>query len=162
MELVAEAVRALPPGGEVPEDYVFDGLDAAGKPAKIRLSQLFRDGTDTLFLYHYMFPRHKADDRPKPASGPMAALPKEEGPCPSCTALLDQLDGAIPHVEAAGANFAAVAKAPLDRVIAFARHRGWRHLRLLSAAGNSFKRDSRTASSATTTARTRMGSRRRC
>ncbi len=68
-----------------------------------------------MFLYHYMFPRHAEDDRPKPASGPMAALPTEEGPCPSCKGLLDQLDGAIPHVEAAGANFAAVAKAPLDR-----------------------------------------------
>ena len=88
-----------------------------------------------------MFPRHVEDDRPKPVTGPMAALPKDEGPCPSCTALLDQLDGAIPHVEAAGANFAAVAKAPLDRVIAFARDHGWRHLRLLSAANNSFKRD---------------------
>lgn len=71
----------------------------------------------------------------------MATLPKDQGPCPSCTALLDQLDGSIPHVEAAGANFAAVAKAPLDRVIAFARDHGWRHLRLLSAANNTFKRD---------------------
>ena len=34
-----------------------------------------------------------------------------------------------------------MAKAPLDRVIAFARDHGWRHLRLLSAADNSFKRD---------------------
>jgi predicted dithiol-disulfide oxidoreductase (DUF899 family) len=141
MESVARDVRSLPPGGKVPEDYVFDGLDAKGNPAKIRLSALFRENTDTLFLYHFMFPRHKDDDRPKATSGPMAALPIEAGPCPSCTAFLDQLDGAIPHVEAAGANFAAVAKAPLDRVIAFARDRGWRHLRLLSAANNRFKRD---------------------
>lgn len=141
MESVARDVRALPPGGEVPEDYVFDGLDEAGRPANIRLSELFRPGTDTLFLYHYMFPRHVEDDRPKPSSGPIAALPTEQGPCPSCTGLLDQLDGAVPHVEAAGANFAVVAKAPLDRVIAFAGHHGWRHLRLLSATHNTFKRD---------------------
>ena len=111
------------------------------QPQEIRLSALFRENTDTLFLYHFMFPRHKDDDRPKPTTGPMAALPSEAGPCPSCTAFLDQLDGAIPHVEAAGANFAAVAKAPLARVIAFARDHGWRNLRLLSAANNRFKRD---------------------
>jgi len=141
MESVAEAVRALPPGGEIPEDYIFEGFDADGRPAEIRFSQLFRPGTDTLFVYHFMFPRHRNDDRPGPPDGPMAELPKQEGPCPSCTALLDQLDGAIPHVEAAGANVAFVAKAPIERVIAFARHHGWRHLRLLSAARNSFKRD---------------------
>jgi len=44
-------------------------------------------------------------------------------------------------VEAAGLNLVVIAKAPLDRLIAFAKERGWRHLRLLSAAGNSFKRD---------------------
>jgi predicted dithiol-disulfide oxidoreductase (DUF899 family) len=38
-------------------------------------------------------------------------------------------------------NFAVIAKAPLDRLTKFANERGWRHLRLLSSAGNSFKRD---------------------
>lgn len=38
-------------------------------------------------------------------------------------------------------SFAVVAKAPIDRLLAFARERGWRHLRLLSAAGNSYNRD---------------------
>ena len=69
------------------------------------------------------------------------AWSEREGPCPSCVALLDQLDGAAAHVEAAGLNFAVIAKAPLDRLIAFAEERGWRNLRLLSAAGNGFKRD---------------------
>jgi predicted dithiol-disulfide oxidoreductase (DUF899 family) len=71
----------------------------------------------------------------------MSQLPTEEGPCPSCTALLDNWEGAIPHVEGLGANIAAVAKAPIERVAAFASHRGWRYLKLLSAAQNSFKRD---------------------
>jgi predicted dithiol-disulfide oxidoreductase (DUF899 family) len=44
-------------------------------------------------------------------------------------------------VEAAGLNFVVIAKAPLNRLIAFAKDRGWRHLRLLSAAGTSFKHD---------------------
>jgi predicted dithiol-disulfide oxidoreductase (DUF899 family) len=55
-------------------------------------------------------------------------------------AFLDQLDGAAMHVEQR-ANFVVIAKAPLDRLIAFAKERGWRNLRLFSAAGNSFKHD---------------------
>ena len=34
-----------------------------------------------------------------------------------------------------------IAKAPLPRLLAFAQERGWRNLRLLSSAGNNFKRD---------------------
>ena len=141
MEAVAAEIRALPPGGALPEDYEFDHIGADGAPAKIRLSELFQSGTDSLILYHFMYPRHRNDDRPGPSRGPAAALPLEEGPCPSCTALLDNWDGAVPHVEGLGANIAAVAKAPIERVAAFAADRGWRHLKLLSAAGSSFKRD---------------------
>ena len=141
MESVAAARRALPPGGEVPQDYSFDALDHAARPGKVRLSELFTGRSGSLIVYHFMFPRHVNDARPQPATGSLKDLPKNEGPCPSCTALLDQLDPVIPHLEAAGMNFAAVAKAPLDRVVAFARDRGWKHLRLLSALGNTFKRD---------------------
>lgn len=141
MEAVASEIRALPPGGAVPEDYEFDHIDGEGAPSKVRLSELFRPGTDTLILYHYMFPRHRSDIRRGPGSGPTAELPVEEGPCPSCTALLDNWEGAVPHVEGLGANIVAVAKAPIERVAAFAAHRGWRNLKLLSAADNSFKRD---------------------
>jgi predicted dithiol-disulfide oxidoreductase (DUF899 family) len=63
MEEVAAARRALPAGGPVPEDYVFDGLGEDGAPTKIRLSELFRPGTDTLLLYNYMFPRYKRGAR---------------------------------------------------------------------------------------------------
>jgi predicted dithiol-disulfide oxidoreductase (DUF899 family) len=34
-----------------------------------------------------------------------------------------------------------VAKSPLPRILAFADERGWRHLRLLSTAGNAYDRD---------------------
>ena len=88
-----------------------------------------------------MFPRYPTDTRPKPEGGVLAGLPREETPCPSCTALVDQFEGAARHIEAAGFNFVVVAKTPLERLLAFARERGWRHLRLLSAAGNRFKRD---------------------
>jgi predicted dithiol-disulfide oxidoreductase (DUF899 family) len=141
MESVAASRRALPPGGEVPQDYTFDALDHAGRPGKVSLSELFTGKSGSLIVYHFMFPRHVNDDRPQPSTGSLKNLPTTEGPCPSCTALLDQLDGAAAHLEAAGVNFAAVAKAPLDRVVAFARDRGWDRLRMLSAATNSFKRD---------------------
>ena len=141
MEAVAAARRALPAGGKVPQDYVFDGVGPSGTAAKIRLSQLFRDGTDTLLIYNYMFPRYKADKRAPAASGATAQLPLAEQPCPSCTGLIDQLDAAAPHFEAAGGNFAVVAKTSLDRLLGVARDRGWRNVRLLSSAGNTFKRD---------------------
>lgn len=141
MEAVAEVRRRLPPGGALKEDYVFDGLDGDGRPARIRFSELFAPGRDTLVLYNMMFPRYPTDPRPKPASGSLADLPREETPCPSCTALVDQFDGAAPHLEAAGFNFVIVARTPLERLLAFARDRGWTHLRFLSSAGNSFKRD---------------------
>jgi predicted dithiol-disulfide oxidoreductase (DUF899 family) len=134
-EAVAAARRALPAGGRVPEDYVFQG--ASGD---VRLSELFAPGKDSLAIYSFMFPRDPGDDRPGPPAGESALLPLAEGPCPSCVALLDQLDGAAEHV-AQQLNLYAVAKAPLPRVLAFARERGWRRLRLLSSSATSFNRD---------------------
>jgi predicted dithiol-disulfide oxidoreductase (DUF899 family) len=140
MEAVAAQLRRLPPGGEVPEDYVFDCVDADGAASTVRLSALFRGG-DTLMLYHYMFPRHSEDSRPGPTTGATAQVPLAEGPCPSCTALIDMWEGTMPHFEGLGGNLAVVAKAPIERVAAFARDKGWKHIRLLSAANNTFKRD---------------------
>jgi predicted dithiol-disulfide oxidoreductase (DUF899 family) len=87
-----------------------------------------------------MFPRDPSDDSPGPKGGRTAQLPLAEGPCPSCVALLDQLDGAVDHATQ-HLNFAVVAKAPLPRVLTFAEERGWRRLRLLSSAGNSYNHD---------------------
>jgi predicted dithiol-disulfide oxidoreductase (DUF899 family) len=140
MEAVAAARRELPPGGVVPDDYVFQGARADGGTGSISLSELFAPGRDSLVIYNFMFPRTYAGDRPGPASGETALLPLEEGPCPSCVALLDQLDGAAGHATQR-LNFAVVAKAPLARVLTFAEERGWRNLRLLSSADNSYNRD---------------------
>jgi predicted dithiol-disulfide oxidoreductase (DUF899 family) len=140
MERVAESRRELPPGADVPEDYVFQGAGADGAPADVRLSELFAPGKDSLVIYNVMFPRHSGDDRPGPRNGQTALLPLEEGPCPSCTAMLDQLDGAAEHVSQQ-VNLAVVAKSPLPRILTFAEERGWRRLRLLSSAGSNFKRD---------------------
>src|SRR3954453_23440474 len=122
MEDVAAARRALPPGGPVPEDYVFQGPHGG-----VRLSELFAPGRDSLVVYIFMFPRDPGDDRPGPTEGATARLPLAEGPCPSCVALLDQLDGAAEHA-APHLNLAVVAKAPVERLLAFGRERGWRRL----------------------------------
>ena len=42
-EAVAEMRRALPPGGEVPEDFVFERIGADFRPESVRLSELFGD-----------------------------------------------------------------------------------------------------------------------
>ena len=118
VEAVAALRRALPPGGEVKEDYVFEeGED--GRP--VRLSELF-GAHDTLVAYCYMF-------------GPAMAEP-----CPSCSSFLDGLDGDVAPI-LQSVSLAVIARSPIERVLAFARERGWRNLRLLSSAGNSFHRD---------------------
>ncbi|MBZ9962383.1 DUF899 family protein [Mesorhizobium sp. BR1-1-2] len=141
MEAVAVARRSLPPGGLVPQDYVFDGLDAEGRPAEIKLSQLFAPGKDTLILYQMMFPRHPQETRDVAMTGGTAKLARQEQPCPSCTALLDQFDGAVGNLEAAGFNFCVVAKTALENLLTLGRDRGWKNMRLVSSASSSFKRD---------------------
>jgi predicted dithiol-disulfide oxidoreductase (DUF899 family) len=140
MEAVAAARRELPPGGRVPRDYVFQRAGADGAPIDVRLSEQFAPGKDTLVIYNFMFPRDADDDSPGPASGQTALLPLAEGPCPSCTALLDQLDGAAAHL-APLVNLAVVANAAIDRVLTFGSERGWRNLRLLSSKDNRYKQD---------------------
>lgn len=139
-EALADARRRLPPGGLVPEDYVFRGAGADGKPTDIRMSELFSPGRDSLVVYSMMFPRDPEDDRPGPESGHAALLPLLQGPCPSCTALLDQLDGAAEHA-AQRINMAVIAKAPLSQLLGFAEDRGWHRLRLLSSSDNTYNRD---------------------
>jgi predicted dithiol-disulfide oxidoreductase (DUF899 family) len=140
MEAVAAARRDLPPGGIVPEDYGFQGRGTDGVPTNVRLSELFAPGKDSLVIYNMMFPRDPGDQRPGPKGGRTALLPLAEGPCPSCTALLDQLEGAAEHASQR-INLAVVAKAPLPRILTFADERGWRRLRFFSSATNTYNRD---------------------
>jgi predicted dithiol-disulfide oxidoreductase (DUF899 family) len=123
-EEVAVARRELPAGGVVPEDYLFEGVGEDGAPTQVRLSELFAPGKDTLAVYNFMFP----------------AGPDNEGPCPSCTQFLDSFDGVVEHA-AQRINVAVVAKAELPRILAHANSRGWRRLRLLSSAGNTYNHD---------------------
>jgi predicted dithiol-disulfide oxidoreductase (DUF899 family) len=117
IEKAAAQRRKLPLGGRVPEDYVFGSADGP-----VTLSQLFTPGKDTLLVYNFMFGPNMAE------------------PCPYCTSILDSVDGAAPHV-AQRVNLAIVARSPIDRVLGFAREQGWRRLRLLSSAANTYNRD---------------------
>ena len=105
----------------------------------MRFSELFEAGKDTLVIYSFMFPRWSGDTRPGPA-GATGQLPLAETPCPSCTSILDSLDGAAPHL-AERLNLAVVAKTDPERIGTFARERGWRNLRLLSSRNNTYNRD---------------------
>lgn len=115
-EAVAAQRRKLPAGGEVPEDYEFVGQDG-----KVRLSQLFTRG-NTLVAYSFMYG------------------PKMAKACPSCTSILDSLDGAAAHL-AQVTDLVVVAKSPIGRIVEHAGSRGWSRLRLLSSEENSYNRD---------------------
>ena len=125
IESVAAQRRSLPVGGPVPQDYVFEeivGENGTGIKRKVRMSELFAEGKDSLILYNFMY-------------GP--EVPR---PCPSCTSILDSLDGESPHVTQR-VNFVIVAKSPIERIRAWARERGWRNLRFLSSAGSTYNHD---------------------
>ena len=120
IEAVAAQRRALPLGGNVKEDYAF-AEDAGGSVVQTRLSELFAPGKNSLFLYSFMYA-------------------PDGDPCPACTSILDSFNGIAPHLRDK-INFAVVAKAPIDRIEAWAQSRGWSNLRLLSSNGNSYNTD---------------------
>lgn len=116
---VAKTRAALPPGGAVGDDYAFDEIDASGALCKVRLSELFEDGKDSLFLYGFMYG------------------PESENPCPMCSSLLDALNGNANHL-AERINVAVVARSPIYRIADIARARGWDRLRMLSSQHNKY------------------------
>jgi predicted dithiol-disulfide oxidoreductase (DUF899 family) len=115
IERVAEQRRTLPPGGIVPADYRFES-----EHGPVTLSNLFGD-KQTLAVYSYMFG------------------PQRERPCPMCTSLLSAWDGEALDVEQRIA-FVAVARSPIERLLAFKKERGWRNLKVFSDAGGDYTR----------------------
>jgi len=107
IERVAGLRRTLPPGGEVPEDYAFEGRDGA-----VRLSQLFGE-KDTLVLYSMMFG------------------PQRERACPMCTAMLTSWEGTARNLRERVA-LAVTARSPIERLLDFKQERGWQNLQLYS------------------------------
>ena len=121
-ERVAALRRALPVAGEVKEDYVFEERDREGRVQKVRLSDLFGPGRNSLLVYGFMFG------------------PNMEQACPMCTSFLDSLNGAAPHISQ-NMSLAVCARSTIDRVGDFAARRGWTSLRLISSAKNTYHYD---------------------
>lgn len=121
-EAVAAERRKLPRGGELLEDYVFEESNKAGGSREVKFSELFAPDKHTLVLYNFMYG------------------PEMMRACPSCTSILDALDGNAKHISQR-VNFAVVAKSPLPRFLSHARDRGWYATRFLSSAGNTYNRD---------------------
>lgn len=121
-EEVAEARRALPAGGEVPQDYIFSSLGPDGLPTLMPMSGLFSRGKDTLMIYHFMY-------------GPAMAQP-----CPMCSLFLDTLNGIAKHANAR-VSFVISAASPLPRILSAAKARGWDRLRFVSSHGSTYNRD---------------------
>lgn len=120
-ERVAELRRTLPLSTEV-ADYVFREAPEDGSVREVRLSELFDDPAKPLVLMHFMFGK------------------KQTEPCPMCTMWADGYDGVVPHLRQR-VNFGVVVAGDGTEFRAYARERGWRHLRLLSSADTSFKSD---------------------
>ncbi|MGH0032302.1 MAG: DUF899 family protein [Myxococcota bacterium] len=120
-EAVAALRRALPTN-PVATDYVFrEGpadLEKDDPVRDVRLSELFGE-KDELILVHFMFD------------------PSWEKGCPMCSMWADTYDRAAAHVSQR-ASFAVVAKQEIGAFRRWARVRGWRSLRLLSAHDSPF------------------------
>jgi predicted dithiol-disulfide oxidoreductase (DUF899 family) len=115
IERVAAQRRALPAGGVVPADYRFEGENGP-----VSFSELF-GAKQTLVLYSYMYG------------------PQREKPCPMCTSLLSAWDGEADDV-AQRVALAVVARSPIERLLAFKKQRGWRHLKLYADTSGDYTR----------------------
>jgi|SRR3974390_855907 len=90
------------PWEKIDKNYVFDG--PAGKE---KLADLFR-GKSQLIIYHFMF-------------GP----DWQEG-CPSCSYVMDHVDGSLVHLAQRDVAFAAISHAPIAKLEAFRKRMGWK------------------------------------
>jgi len=116
IERVAALRRALPPGGEVSGDYRFEGEEG-----KVDFTGLFGD-KQTLVVYSFMFGPHR------------------ELPCPMCVNLLGGWEGNAADI-GQRVSLVVVARSPIEKLLAWKRARGWRHLRLYSDLNGEYSRD---------------------
>ena len=116
-EKVTALRRALPLGGEITKDYIFQNLSGED----IKFSELFSDKSPELFIYNFMYP---------PGGDP----------CPICTSFMDSLNGGVPHIEQ-NFNCAIIAKASVEELHSWADVRNWSNLTILSSGKTSFNTD---------------------
>ena len=115
IERVAALRRALPPGGEIPEDYQL-----VGDAGPIRFSDLFGD-KQTLIVYSMMF-------------GPQRARP-----CPVCTSMLSAWDGTAKSLTQLVA-LAVFVRSPINRILDFKEERKWQYLNFYSDLDGNYTR----------------------
>ncbi len=118
LERVAALRRALP--ATPIEDQRFEEI-RDGVRVPVRLSELFEDPAHTLVLMHFMYGK------------------QQEKPCPMCTLWADGYDGIVPHLRQR-VSFAVLVAGDAGAFAEYARSRGWRHLRIVSAARSDLKR----------------------
>jgi len=114
--------RSLPDGGKLKEDYVFEEVDAQGDIKQTKLSELFEPGKDSLIIYSFMF------------------SPKNEKPCNMCNSIIDGINGMVFHAEQR-VNIAIVAKTSIEKLLQWAKGRGWKNVHLLSSLNNTYNTD---------------------
>src|SRR3954469_10790355 len=112
---LAEKRRTLP---WVPIEKEYELETADGKRS---LTDLF-DGRSQLLIYHFMFG------------------PTYEAGCPTCSSMVDGVDGLLPHLHARDVTMLLVSRAPLDRLQAYKQRMGW-SIPWVSSANNDFSFD---------------------
>jgi len=115
--------RGLPIGGRLQEEYEFEWANDGKVGKKVSFSALFGNRS-TLLLYSFMYG------------------PGWDNPCPSCTSLVDGFDRSSYQVSQ-NAAFVAIAKAPADKINAWAKQREWSQIDLVSGHGCRYQADYR-------------------
>jgi predicted dithiol-disulfide oxidoreductase (DUF899 family) len=115
IEQVAAQRRALPDGGEVPQD--FEVISEAGP---IRLSSLFGN-KDTLMVYSMMYGAER------------------KAPCPMCTSFLSSWNGVAVNLRERSA-IAVTARSPIERLVEYKKHRGFANLPFVSDVSGDYTR----------------------
>lgn len=112
---LSEQRRALP-WMAVTEPYVFERTRG-----QATLAELF-DGRSQLVVYHFMF------------------APDWQAGCKGCSFWADNFNGIVAHLKQRDVSFAAISRAPLPKLSAFARRLGWT-FEWVSSSGSEFNRD---------------------
>ena len=115
LERVASQRRALPPGGQTPQDFEF-----ASETGPTRFSDLFAE-KQTLMIYSMMFGSQR------------------KGPCPSCTSFLSAWNGIAVNLRQRVA-IAVTARSPIERLIEYKNQRGFTNLPFLSDGSGEYTR----------------------
>jgi predicted dithiol-disulfide oxidoreductase (DUF899 family) len=107
LEQVASQRRALPAGGEIPQDF-----ELVSESGGVRFSSLFGD-KDTLLVYSMMYG------------------PQRKAPCPSCTSFLSGWNGVAVNLRERVA-IAVTARSPIERLAEYKKQRGFADLPFFS------------------------------